>query len=146
MPPYAYVPILIQRSQPACIHHYGSAIFNDNNRGKKACIYQHSYIVPIPTPITMGWIHLICLCNDFLQYLTLERVLYFILSSSYYSTCAVFLLWPRKGSLIKTQTCILDNRVYYTRKVELYRKGKKFHTVWITPILICPSGSGISLY
>ena len=49
-----------------------------------------------------------------------------------------YLLWPRKGSLIKTQTRILDNRLYYTRKIELHRKGKKSHTVRITPILICP--------
>ena len=36
---------------------------------------------------------------------------------------------------MKTQTQILD-RLYYTRKIELHRKGKKSHTVWITPILI----------
>ena len=48
------------------------------------------------------------------------------------------MLWPRKGSLMKTQTRILDNRLYYTRKIELHRKGKKSRTVWITPILICP--------
>ena len=46
-------------------------------------------------------------------------------------------LWPRKGSLMKTQTRILDNRLYYTRNVELHRKGKKSRTVRITPILIC---------
>ena len=46
------------------------------------------------------------------------------------------LMWPRKGSLMKTQTRILDNRLYYTRKIELHRKGKKSRTVWITPILI----------
>ena len=40
---------------------------------------------------------------------------------------------------MKTQTRILDNRLYYTRKIELHRKGKKSHTVRITPILICPS-------
>ena len=44
------------------------------------------------------------------------------------------LLWPRKGSLMKTQTRILDNRLYYTRKIELHRKGKKSRTV---RILIC---------
>ena len=49
----------------------------------------------------------------------------------------LLLLWPRKGSLMKTQTRILDNRLYYTRKIELHRKGKKSRTVWITPILIC---------
>ena len=43
-----------------------------------------------------------------------------------------------KGSLMKTQTRILDNRLYYTRKIELHRKGKKSRTVRITPILICP--------
>ena len=48
------------------------------------------------------------------------------------------LLWPGKGSLMKTQTRILDNRLYYTRKIELHRKGKKSRTVRITPILICP--------
>ena len=48
------------------------------------------------------------------------------------------LLWPWKGSLMKTQTRILDNRLYYTRKIELHRKGKKSRTVRITPILICP--------
>ena len=47
-------------------------------------------------------------------------------------------LWPLKGSLMKTQTRILDNRLYYTRKIELHRKGKKSHTVRITPVLICP--------
>ena len=26
------------------------------------------------------------------------------------------LLWPRKGSLMKTQTRILDNRLYYNKK------------------------------
>ena len=48
------------------------------------------------------------------------------------------MLWPRKGSLMKTQTRIFDNRLYYTRKIELRRKGKKSRTVRITPILICP--------
>ena len=32
---------------------------------------------------------------------------------------------------------ILDNRLYYKRKIELHRKGKKFRNVLITPILIC---------
>ena len=53
------------------------------------------------------------------------------------------LLWPRKGSLMKTQTRILDKRLYYTRKIELHRKGKKSRTVRITPIVICPSGNEI---
>ena len=48
-----------------------------------------------------------------------------------------YVLWPRKGSLMKTQTRILDNKLYYTRKIELHRKGKKSRTVRITPILIC---------
>ena len=48
-----------------------------------------------------------------------------------------YLLWPWKGSLMKTQTRILDNRLYYTRKIELHRKGKKSRTVRITLILIC---------
>ena len=39
---------------------------------------------------------------------------------------------------MKTQTQILDNRLYYTRKIELHRKGKKSRTVRITSILICP--------
>ena len=47
------------------------------------------------------------------------------------------MLWPRKGSLMKTQTRILDNRLYYSRKIELHRKGKKSRTIRITPILIC---------
>ena len=47
------------------------------------------------------------------------------------------MLWPWKGSPMKTQRRILDNRLYYTRKIELHRKGKKFRTVRITPILIC---------
>ena len=47
------------------------------------------------------------------------------------------MLWPRKGSLMKTQTRILDNRLYYTRKIELHKIGKKSRTVRITPILIC---------
>ena len=49
----------------------------------------------------------------------------------------LLLLWPRKGSLMKTQTRILDNRLYYTRKIELHRKGKS-RTVRITSIVICP--------
>ena len=56
------------------------------------------------------------------------------------------MLWPWKWSLMKTQTQILDNRLYYTRKRELHRKGKKSRTVRITPILICSSGSKISQY
>ena len=55
------------------------------------------------------------------------------------------MLWPRKGSLMKTQTRILDNSLYYTRKIELHRKSKKSRTVRITPIVICPSGSEISV-
>ena len=39
---------------------------------------------------------------------------------------------------MKTQTRILDYRLYYTRNIELYRKSKKSRTVRITPILICP--------
>ena len=46
-------------------------------------------------------------------------------------------MWPRKGSLMKTQTRILVNRLYYIRKIELHRKGKESRTVRITPILIC---------
>ena len=46
---------------------------------------------------------------------------------------------------MKTQTQILDNRLYYTRKIELHRKGKKSHTVRITPIVICSSVSEISV-
>ena len=38
---------------------------------------------------------------------------------------------------MKTQTRILDNRLYYTRKIELHRKGKKSRIVRITLILIC---------
>ena len=45
--------------------------------------------------------------------------------------------WPLTGSLMKTQTRILDNRLYYTRKIVLYRKVKKSRTVRITPIVIC---------
>ena len=37
-----------------------------------------------------------------------------------------FVLWPRKGC----------NRLYYMRKIELHRKGKKSRTVRISPILI----------
>ena len=48
------------------------------------------------------------------------------------------MLWPWKGSLMKMQTWILDNRLYYTRKIELHRKG-------ITLIVICSSGSEISV-
>ena len=47
------------------------------------------------------------------------------------------MLWPRKGSLMKTQTRILDNRLYNTRKTELHSEGKKSRTVQVTPILIC---------
>ena len=39
---------------------------------------------------------------------------------------------------MKMQTWILDNRLYYTRKIALHRKGKKPRTVRITPILIYP--------
>ena len=53
------------------------------------------------------------------------------------------MLWPRKGSLRKTQTRILDNRLYYTRKIELHRKGKKSRTVRITPIVICPLAANV---
>ena len=56
----------------------------------------------------------------------------------------VYVVAP-KGSLMKTQTRILDNRLYYTRKIEVHRKGKKSRTVRITPIVICPSGSEISV-
>ena len=35
---------------------------------------------------------------------------------------------------MKTETRILDNRLYYTRKIELHKKSR---TVQITPILIC---------
>ena len=49
----------------------------------------------------------------------------------------IHLLWHRKGSLMKTQTQILDKILYYTRRIELHRKGKKSRTVRITPILIC---------
>ena len=45
---------------------------------------------------------------------------------------------------MKTQTRILDKRLYYRKKIELHRKSKKSRTVRITPILICPSGSEIS--
>ena len=37
---------------------------------------------------------------------------------------------------MKTPTRILDNNLYYTRKIELHRKGKKPRTVRITPIMI----------
>ena len=46
---------------------------------------------------------------------------------------------------MKTQPRILSNILYYTRKIELHRLGKKSHTVRITPIVICPSGSKISV-
>ena len=32
------------------------------------------------------------------------------------------MLWPQKGSLKKTQTRILDNRLYYTRKIDYIEK------------------------
>ena len=51
------------------------------------------------------------------------------------STLVGYCCGPQKGSLMKTR--ILDNRLSYTRKIELRRKGKKSCTVWITPILIC---------
>ena len=65
-----------------------------------------------------------CVCKQGLLKVTKNKHLIF------------YLLWPRKGPLIKTQTQILDNRLYYTRKIELHRKGKKSRTVRITPILI----------
>ena len=52
----------------------------------------------------------------------------------------------RKGSLMKTQTRILDNKLYYARKIELHWKVKKCRTVRITPIMIFLSGSEISQY
>ena len=52
-------------------------------------------------------------------------------------TIAAWKMWPQKGSLMKTQTRIFDNRLYYTRKIELHRKSKKSLSVRITPILIC---------
>ena len=54
------------------------------------------------------------------------------LCTQFYGIKWFLLLWPRKWSLMKTQTRILDNRLYYPRKIELHRKGKKSHTVWIT--------------
>ena len=51
--------------------------------------------------------------------------------------CGEYVFWPRKGSQMKTQTQILDNRLYYTRKIDLHRKGNKSRTVRITPIVIC---------
>ena len=45
---------------------------------------------------------------------------------------------------MKTQTQILDNRLYYTTKIELHRKSKKSRTVRRTPIVISLSGSKIS--
>ena len=41
---------------------------------------------------------------------------------------------------MKTQTRILDNRLYNIRKIELHRKGKTSRSVCITPIVICSSG------
>ena len=46
---------------------------------------------------------------------------------------------------MKMQTRILDNRLYYTRKIELHRKGKKSRTVCITSIVISSSDSKISI-
>ena len=46
---------------------------------------------------------------------------------------------------MKTQTRILDNRLYDTRKIELHRKSKKSRTVRITLRVICSSGSEISV-
>ena len=48
------------------------------------------------------------------------------------------MLWLRKGSPMKMQTLILNNSLYYIRKIELHRKGKKSRTVRITMILIFP--------
>ena len=64
---------------------------------------------------------------------------YFSINIYDFNTAEV--MWPWKGSLMKTQTWILDNRLYYPRKIELHRKGKKYHTVRITLILICPLAS-----
>ena len=62
----------------------------------------------------------------------------FLLFTRFEIFCEYFkiVLWPRKGSLMKTQTRILDDRLYYTRKIELHRKGKKSRPVRITPIFI----------
>ena len=51
---------------------------------------------------------------------------------------------PERVTNENTQTRILDNRLYYTRKIELHWKGNRSRTVRITPILICPSRSEIS--
>ena len=82
------------------------------------------------------------------SYLSQSVHMYLFHSKSFFISIypSIYLLWPRKGSQMKTQTQILDNGLYYTRKIELHRKGKKSRTVRITPILICPSGSEISQY
>ncbi len=46
-------------------------------------------------------------------------------------------LCPWKGSLMKMHVWRLDSRLYYTRKIELRRKGKKSRTVRIIEIVIC---------
>ena len=43
-------------------------------------------------------------------------------------------LWPQKGLLMKTQTRILDNRLYYTRKIELHKKGKVSYWSALCPV------------
>ena len=73
------------------------------------------------------------LLNPFM-YINWSLYILYITSSL---THSILLWWPRKGSLMKTQTRILDNRLYYTRNVELHMKGKKSLTIRITPILIC---------
>ena len=55
------------------------------------------------------------------------------------------LLWPRKGSLMKTQTRILDNRLYYTRNIDLHRKGKKVSYCSYNTYIELPPGSEISV-
>ena len=74
-------------------------------------------------------------------YLYSFRIVYIYLKCFLYK----LLLWPRKESLMKTQTRMFDNRLYYSRKLELHRKGKKSRTVRITPIVTCLSGNEISV-
>ena len=95
-------------------------------RPRFSCIYNlfSKFFTTVPiTPVMMGT-----------TYLWLAMFLFISKASFFLFT---LLLWPRKGSQMKTQRRILDNRLYYTRKIELHRKGKKSRTLRITPIWIC---------
>ena len=102
------------------------------------------WVTEDPKPFVPRWFSIRHLVSNWLKP-SVPWLYYCLTTTCFRCSSAYLLLWPRKGSLMKMQTRILDNRLYYTRKIELHRKGKKSRTVWITPIVIYPSGSEISV-